>query len=34
MGARARADVTARYRWEEGAARLLAKFRVMSDEGT
>jgi len=29
MGARARADVTARYRWEEGAARLL---RVLSAE--
>ena len=32
MGARARADVTARYRWEEGGARLLAKYRAMSNE--
>ena len=32
MGARARADVTARYRWEEGAASLLAKYRGLRTE--
>jgi glycosyltransferase involved in cell wall biosynthesis len=32
MGARARADVTARYRWEEGAARLLREYRGLRPE--
>ena len=32
IGARARADVTARYRWEEGAARLLREFRGLRTE--
>lgn len=34
IGARARADVTERYRWADGAAHLLAEYRRVATSGT